>query len=111
SVSSCGACRGLVRNIPPERETIGVEELAFFATAWGTKHDGTQVSDDRGDEPGSRNGLGDRPAPPGEAGRRTGLFRGVHKFRTIEESNEFRRTWTRERALRMRPVSDGSNDP
>ena len=30
-------------------------------------------------------------------------FRGVHKFRNIEESNEFRKTWMRDRAVRSSP--------
>jgi hypothetical protein len=38
-------------------------------------------------------------------------FTGVHKFRSIEESNEFRRSWTRERAARMsaRPPQEQSS--
>jgi len=41
-----------------------------------------------------------------------GLFRGVHKFRTIEEANAFRRTWTVERVQRcamLPPTDDGSS--
>jgi len=38
-----------------------------------------------------------------------GLFRGVHKFRSIEEANEFRRTWIRQRVARMLQGASTSN--